>query len=347
MTPMSAITLDSSLARAIRTTQSWRRRVTARPRAVRVIVDTVDWLMRAVSHVRRNRRYLTVTKLANIAVINLQFAMKRERVIGLPYRMKIESTNICNTNCQLCPTGQGLAGRAKGKMSRERYERLIDQLGRYLYALDLSMWGDPLIVPDIYHMIRYAHDRGIWTYVSSNLHALKPEKGQCEALVRSGLDVLTVSLHGATQGTFAIYQPGKDFEATVEKLRSILAARRRLKSTTPAIQLNFVVTRHNEHEVERFGAFADELGCKTVFSNPSLNTRFLDRDEDLEPLELTKAALTERTAAHLDQWLPRDERYVVEPYKLMRRYGQILWMSDDQAAFCFSPSVNVIPAITS
>ncbi|MFN7139880.1 MAG: FkbM family methyltransferase, partial [Limisphaerales bacterium] len=36
--------------------------------------------------------------------------------------------------------------------------------------------------PDIYRMIRYAHDRGIWTYLSSNLHAFKPEKGQAEEL---------------------------------------------------------------------------------------------------------------------------------------------------------------------
>ena len=51
-----------------------------------------------MGHVLRNRRYLTVTKLVNIALINLQFAMKWERVIGMPYRMKIESTNICNTH---------------------------------------------------------------------------------------------------------------------------------------------------------------------------------------------------------------------------------------------------------
>ena len=319
---MTSLTLDTSLTHLTNTTRTWRRRATTRPRVVRWLAETADWIARGFSHVRRNRQYLTAAKIANMALVNLQFALKSERVIGMPYRMKIESTNICNTTCQLCPTGQGIAGRDKGRMSRHDFESLIDQLKRYLYALDLSMWGDPLIVPDIYRMIRYAHDQGIWTYISSNLHALKPGKGQPEQLVRSGLDMLTVSLHGATQDTFEAYQPGKDFAATVAKLRSIIDAKRQLRSQTPAIQLNFVVTRFNEHEVPQFEALAKELECKAVFSNPSLNTRFLDRDAQLVPLGLNGEQLAQRTADHLDKWLPTDPQYVVKPYQLMQQ-GQM------------------------
>ena len=75
---------------------------------------------------------VTNAKLANMAAINIQYKLKTERVVGRPYRMKIESTNICNTKCQLCPTGIGLGGREKGKMSFERYTKLIDELKRWL-----------------------------------------------------------------------------------------------------------------------------------------------------------------------------------------------------------------------
>jgi MoaA/NifB/PqqE/SkfB family radical SAM enzyme len=315
---MSAIqlTLDRQLARTVRFTARLKSRPAA-SRPVAKVVSGVDFLARAVFHVWRNRRYLSALKLANMALVNVQFKLKTERVVGRPYKMKIESTNICNTKCQLCPTGLGIEGRPKGKMTLEQYQRLIDQLGRYLYTVDLSMWGDPLIVPEIYEMIRYAHDRGIWTYVSSNLHAFKPNKGQAEALVRSGLDMLTCSLHGASQATYEAYQPGKSFEEAVAKVRQIVEVRRRLRSATPAVQLNFVVTRYNEHERGAFQKLADELGCTAVFSTASMNVRFLGLDKKLQPLGLAADVLAKKTREHLERWLPKDGSHVLRPYRQM------------------------------
>ena len=249
--------LNAKLARAVRFTGRLKRRP-GRWALLAPALNVADFVARALFYLWRNHRYLTLPKLANIAVANLCCLLKTEYVPARPYDMKIESTNICNTKCQLCPTGIGLQGRPKGTMDLQRYRGLIDQLKWHLLALDLSMWGDPLIVPDIYDMIRYAHDRRIWTYVSSNLHAFKPGKGQAEKLIESGLDLLTCSLHGASQQTYESYQPGKRFDEAVDKVRHIIDTRRRMGSTTPVVQLNFVVTRHNEHEREAFRALAQE-----------------------------------------------------------------------------------------
>ncbi len=316
------LSIDHHLARTARFTERLKQR-RARSRTSARLVRGLDFLARGVWYVWRNRRYLTPTKLANMAVVNLQYKLKTQRVIGRPYNMKIEPTNICNTRCQLCPTGLGLEGRPKGKMDFEQYKKLIDQLKRYLFGLDLSMWGDPLIVPEIYDMIRYAHNNGIWTYLSSNLHAFKPGKGQAEALVRSGLDMITCSLHGATQETFEIYQPGKSFDETVAKVRHLIGTRDRLGSATPQVQLNFVVTRHNEHEREAFKQLADELGAKAVFSTASMNTRFLGTDKKLVSLGMAPDVLTRKTRDHLQQWMPRDQEHILEPYRQMLETGQL------------------------
>jgi radical SAM protein with 4Fe4S-binding SPASM domain len=310
-----SVQLDRQLARTVRFTGWLKSRPWSRPRGIARLMEGVDFLARGVHYVWRNRKYLSALKLANMALVNLQFKLKTERVVGRPYRMKIESTNICNTKCQLCPTGIGLGGREKGKMEFDRFAGLIDELKRYLVALDLSMWGDPLIVPDIYKMVRLAHDRGIWTYLSSNLHAFKPEKGQAEALIESGLDMLTCSLHGASQKTFEIYQPGKNFHGTVDKVRHIVETKKRLKSATPAIQLNFVVTRHNEHEIAAFQSLADELGCKAVFSTAALNTRFLGQDKKLQPLGLAPDVLKKKVENHIRDWQPLNKQYVLSAYE--------------------------------
>lgn len=314
-------TIQLTVHRGLAQTCAFTHRLAERramPIALSPIVRVLDFVARALFYAWRNRRYLTFLKLANMALVNIQFFLKTERVIGRPYKMKIESTNICNTKCQLCPTGVGMEGRDKGKMDTAKFKRLVDRFRWHLFVLDLSMWGDPLIVPHINEMVRYAHDKGIWTYLSSNLHAYKIGRGQGEALIKSGLDMLTCSLHGASQETFAIYQPGKSFADTVAKVREIVAERERLKSPTPVIQLNFVVTRHNEHEKAQFQRLADELGCKAVFSSPSLNTRFLGQDKQLQPLGLAPDVLQKKVRAHLDEWLPRNRAYVLKPYEHLR-----------------------------
>lgn len=290
--------------------------------------DGIDFVARGVFHVWRMRKYYTPVKLANMAVVNLQFAYKAERVIGRPYQMKIESTNICNTKCQLCPTGIDLKGRAKGKMTFDQYANLIDQVKWHLVDLDLSMWGDPLIVPDIYKMIEHAHDRGIWTYISSNLHAYKLGKvdkrwgkTHAEMIVDSGLDMLTCSLHGASQETYEIYQPGKKFDDSLAKVKEIIATRDRMGSQTPFIQLNFVVTKFNEHEIGDFQKLCDELNVKAIFSMPSMNARFQDKDKNLVSLGLGEDLKKEKVKKHLEKWLPKDESFVLEPYKQMVKDG--------------------------
>ena len=314
--------VDRTLARTTALTDRWKKAAPDQP-LLRPAAHGLDFLARGVAFMWRNRRYLTLLKLANMAAVNLQFKLKTTRVVGRPYKMKIESTNICNTQCQLCPTGIGLKGRPKGKMSLENFKGLIDKLRWHLFALDLSMWGDPLIVPDIFRMIRHAHDRGVWTYISSNLHAFKIEpardadKDQATQLVESGLDMLTCSLHGATQRTYELYQPGKNFEQAVAKVRHLIATRDRLGSSTPVVQLNFVVTAQNEHEKQAFQRLADELGCKAVFSTASLNVRFLGQDKDLQTLGLAADVLARKTRAHLDKWLPADRDFVLEPYRQM------------------------------
>lgn len=317
---MSAIAshIDHALARTVRLTGRVEARW-SRAAVSGAVSRAAHFVARGAAYVWRNRRYLTLIKLLNMAAVEVQFRLKTERVIGRPYKMKVESTNICNTKCQLCPTGLGYEGRPKGKMTFDTFTGLIDRLRWHLYALDLSMWGDPLIVPDIYRMIRHAHDRGIWTYISSNLHAFKLDaaRGQAEALVKSGLDLLTCSLHGASQETFAIYQPGKSFGDAVEKVRHIIATRDRLGSATPAVQLNFVVTRENEHERAAFAALAAELGCKAVFSAPSLNLRFVGQDAKLQSLGLATDVLAKKQREQVERWLPRNEVYALQPYRAL------------------------------
>lgn len=284
-----------------------------RPLFLRDLPDR--FFLRLARHAWRNRRRLTPLRLLNMAVVHLQSVLKTEYVFGRPYRVKIEPTNICNTKCQLCPTGLGYTGLSKGIMTFDRFKAIVDQISRHTYYLDLSMWGDPLIAPDIYEMIAYADRKGLVTYLSSNLHAFSPKKGHPDRLVLSGLNSITCSLHGASQGTYETYQPGKRLDGVVDKIKAINEAKARHSRATPKVILNFVVFKHNQHEVRAFQRLADSLDCEARFSSPSLNLRFVDRDRNMAPRSLAPRERRERIQGLIDKWLPDDAGFVRVPYQ--------------------------------
>jgi len=273
------------------------------------------FVARSFWHLWRNRKYLTFYKLFNILIVNLEYLFKRERLIGLPYDIKLEPTNICNSSCRLCPTGMGLAGREKGKMSFERFKQIIEQIKHHTYVLDLSNWGDPLIVPEIYDMIRYAHERKIWTYLSTNLHSFSIENNDAERMIKSGLDMLNCSIHSASQQTYEQYQPNKNFDSVLAKIRNIQETKRRLGTSKPVVRMFFVVTRHNEHEIEQFKKLADELGCVAVFTTASLNLRFIGRDKNLKDLGWSYEQKVQFAEQIKQQWLPQNSKWVAKWYQ--------------------------------
>jgi MoaA/NifB/PqqE/SkfB family radical SAM enzyme len=276
------------------------------------------WLALVIRHIWRKRQYLTLLKVLNILGVTIQHRLKTEYVLGRPFQVSIEPTNVCPTKCALCPTGQRFHGREKGTICFEEYTRLIDRCKRWTYTLNLFQWGDPLNAPRIYDMIRYAHDASIHTHISTTLTAFNGKPETAEALVASGLDLLSCSFHGATDETFFRYQGNHRFAEMVEKIRVIVAARNRMGSATPQVQMHFVVMKSNEHQMEQFSALARGLGCVPVFSPPSLNLRFLKLDRELRPLPINAEQLEEKVKARTEAWLPDNPLYVIEPYRRIK-----------------------------
>jgi MoaA/NifB/PqqE/SkfB family radical SAM enzyme len=122
-------------------------------------------------------------------------------------------------------------------------------------------------------------------------------------MVESGLDELSCSLHGASQATFAIYQPGKDFRKTIDKIKCLIETQKSMGKNTPKVRIIFVVTRLNEHEIPAFKKLAHELKCEYAFSTPSLNMRFLNDRESVKHRG-------DSVASRMNKWLPSNPEYI-------------------------------------
>lgn len=198
--------------------------------------------------------------------------------------------------------GQGSQERGKGILSLETFQNLMSECGRFLYELDLFHWGEPLLNPNLVAMIELAKRWNIRVTVGSNLSLLT--RDLCEQLIRSGLDHLIVSLHGASQQTMERYQRGNDLQHVVESIRLFMETRKRLKSIHPKVSWRFLVHRYNEREVDIARSKAKELNVDVL---------------DLAPLRCDMGKelfMDSRTQLQqIENWLPSEEAYSLYDYR--------------------------------
>jgi MoaA/NifB/PqqE/SkfB family radical SAM enzyme len=206
-------------------------------------------------------------KLANFLLVEAELRLGRRRLLGRPYWLTVDPTSACQLRCPFCPTGMGRNVRPKASLSLERFRRIMDELGPTLIHIDFMNWGEPLLNKDLWDMIAQAKRHRIDTMVSTNLNALT--EGDEEELVSCGLDRLVLSIDGLCQETYEKYRVGGDYAKVTANLRRIVEARRRLGRRNPWLVWQFLVFKHNEHEIDSVRETALKLGVDEVGITPA------------------------------------------------------------------------------
>jgi len=203
-----------------------------------------------------------VRKVLNWILVEASISVKPEHPWGWPTHAQIEPTTACNLRCVLCPVTEGL-DRPQRQMEMGTFQKLIDELGQYLFIILLWDWGEPFLNPSVYDMIAYAKKREIGVISSTNGHVFATGD-HAERLVLSGIDYIIVAVDGMTQATYEQYRQGGDLETVTRGIRNIVKARDALGSSTPLIDLRFIVMKHNEHEIPQLQEFSRSVGVDAL-----------------------------------------------------------------------------------
>lgn len=201
-------------------------------------------------------------KILNWILVEASIPIKPESPWGWPTHVQVEPTNSCNLLCVLCPVTEGLH-RPQKHMELRVFQKIIDELGQYLFIILLWDWGEPFLNPSIYDMIAYAKDRQIGVISSTNGHTFAAGD-HAERLVNSGIDYIILAVDGVTQATYEQYRQGGDLETVLKGIRNIVKARETLGSKTPLLDLRFIVMKHNEHEIPQLPEFCKSLGVDAL-----------------------------------------------------------------------------------
>ncbi len=204
---------------------------------------------------------------------------------GRPPILTIEPTNLCNLHCPLCTTGSGEMKRVAGRMSIETFKKILDLMGDEIFFLLLYHQGEPYLNPDFLEFVRLAKQKKIYCTTSTNGHYFSEEN--IHATIDSGLDSMIVSVDGVTQETYERYRVNGKLDRVLEGVRRFMEVKRQRRVKTPLIALQFLVMKHNEHELPAIRKLARELGVD----------RLLIKNIEVRSVEEAR------------EWLPQNETF--------------------------------------
>ena len=142
------------------------------------------------------------------------------------------------------------------------FKKIIGELKPTLVNLTFYFQGEPYLNPNFLDMVSHASKNGIFTITSTNAHYLNDENAR--KTIESKLDKLIISVDGTSQETYEQYRIGGELSKVIEGTKNIIKWRKQLKSKRPLIVFQFLVVRHNEHQITDVYKLAKELGVDDV-----------------------------------------------------------------------------------
>ncbi|RYG29948.1 radical SAM/SPASM domain-containing protein, partial [bacterium] len=176
----------------------------------------------------------------------------------------IEPLYYCNLRCPLCLRHQQEFAGNKGKIDLGLVDRIFEELGPYLFQCSIFGNGEPTLDwTRTAAVIAAARRHRIFTTVSTNATLIT--EAMAERIVSSGLDYLICAIDGVSQEAYESYRVGGKVEDALNGMRRVLAAKRRQGSRL-VVEWQYLVHKHNEHELDEARRLAKEMGVAVRFA---------------------------------------------------------------------------------
>ena len=260
---------------------------------------------------------LTPRRIGNIIKTATSFALSAASgkviVWGIPPVLTIEPANVCNLRCPLCTTGSGEMKRIRGNMTLDTFQSIMNKFGDDIFFLLIYHQGEPYINPHFLDFVKIAKQNNIYVTTSTNGHYFTPEN--IKATIESGLDSMIVSIDGITHDTYARYRVRGTLDQVISGTKELMQMRRTLKRRTPNVAIQFLVMKHNEHEIPEIRKLAAEIGVDRLL---------------IKNIEV-------HNAAEAEEWLPANKSF--------RRYnfdGENLIVKGAEKKSCTRPWLSTL-----
>lgn len=177
---------------------------------------------------------------------------------SLPRRLVFELTNVCNLNCIMCGRN---ATDFKSTMFSMDWFNYFEPMLDTVEEVTLMGWGEPTMHPNFEEMLRIIDRHAARKYFCTN--GMRLDK-LTNAIFDNHVDVLAVSLDGATAEINNHIRRGSDIEKISESLANITRIKKERGLKYPWINFVFCAMKSNIHELPDLVRLASRIGIDEV-----------------------------------------------------------------------------------
>jgi AdoMet-dependent heme synthase len=166
-----------------------------------------------------------------------------------------EVTKGCNLRCIHCRASATELS-SPSDLSTSKATGIIDQIAAAASPILVLSGGEPLYRADIFHLARYASEKGLRVALATN--GTLVTKDVARQIVQAGVRRVSISLDGADALTHDTFRgiPGA-FDAAVYGLRN-------LKALGMSVQINMTIAKHNARQLPKVLELAKSLGADAL-----------------------------------------------------------------------------------
>ncbi len=172
--------------------------------------------------------------------------------------INLEPTFRCNLFCEMCPRFSSVDPHLD--MSMATYSRIVDAM-HLAHTVDLTGWGEPMLHPHIYDMVRMAKEKDCVTSMTSNGTVLN--SSNAARIIEAGLNRLTVSIDGLKAETYEAVRPGASFEKVTDNLKE-LSTQVEAGGHDLELGIAFTMQEANAAELHLLVPWLAHVGAKTL-----------------------------------------------------------------------------------
>lgn len=196
-----------------------------------------------------------------------------------PINLEMDITNQCQLRCVMCTFSHPSHYKRKRKdMPLDLFERLAAGLFPGVNGLSLSFGTEPLLHEDLPKMVSIASKYNV-SRIYMNTNGMLLNEKSVEALIRSGLHGISISMDAASRECYERIRVGGNFEKLLENIRTIRRLKKRMGSDHPDVSLLFVMMRSNLRELPAFIDLAGDLGAAAVNAMHLIPFKMLENED--------------------------------------------------------------------
>lgn len=224
----------------------------------------------------------------------------------LPRKNRLDVSTKCQLDCERCYMRMDKKGVENGcglgNLKFSDFKKFVDE--NDFEAIELSNHGEVFLNPELDKIIEYASSKGISLTLGNGVNLNYLSDKTAENLVKCKVEMIYVSIDGASQETYKMYRKNGNFGKEIENIKKINFYKEKYNSKYPVMYYKFIIFGHNEHEIEQAKILAKELKMEIVFEQNAY--------PDFSPVKNPQKVLEQTGISSIE--LP--------PHKLLKEYQE-------------------------